>query len=268
MESNFILFRSSKIHYLRMGGGPEWLFCFHGYGEDAESFSLFEPLLGDRFTLLAIDFPFHGKTDWQEGLLFEPQHLLEIIAQINPEHKPVHFLGYSMGGRVALQLLQLIPERVRQLVLVAPDGLHKNKWQWLATQTKPGNRLFAFSMKHPFIMNSLLDVLSKMRLYNNSLLKFIHYYLDDREQRMTLYRRWTTMRKFRPRLTLLKNIIQTKAIPVKMLFGKFDRVILAKHGKQFGRDSENIQVIEIEAGHQLLRDKHAALIAGMFVSGQ
>jgi len=164
------------------------------------------------------------------------------------------------------QLLQLIPAQVRQIVLVAPDGLHKNKWQWLATRTTVGNRLFAFSMKHPFLMNSLLDVLSKLRLYNNSLLKFIHYYLDDREQRMILYRRWTTMRRFRPNLSLLKNIIQTKAIPVKMLFGKFDRVILAKHGKQFSRNAENIQVIEIEAGHQLLREKHAMLIAEMLVN--
>ncbi|MEO7531740.1 MAG: alpha/beta hydrolase [Sediminibacterium sp.] len=264
MESNYTRFRNSVIHYLRMGNGPEWLFCFHGYGEDATTFSLLEPLLGSRFTLIAIDFPFHGKTDWQEGLLFEPKDMLALINLINPKKKSMYFLGYSMGGRVALQLLQLIPEQVTNMVLVAPDGLHKNKWQWLATRTKIGNGLFAFSMKHPFIMNSLLDFLSKLGVYNNSLLKFIHFYLDDVEQRMTLYRRWTTMRKFRPNLDLLKKIIGEKNITVRMLFGKYDRVILAKHGWRFSKNSNGlISVTEIEAGHQLLRDKHAGLIVDL-----
>jgi pimeloyl-ACP methyl ester carboxylesterase len=250
-----------------MGSGAEWLFCFHGYGEDGGSFAFLENPLGHRFTLIAIDFPFHGKTDWQEGLLFEPAHLIDIIHQIKPKQQPMHLLGYSMGGRVALQLLQLIPQLVTGLLLVAPDGLHKNKWQWLATRTKIGNRLFAFSMRRPFIMNSLLDLLSSLRLYNNSLLKFIHYYLDDVEQRMILYRRWTTMRKFRPDKGLLKKIILQNRIPVRLLFGKYDRVILAKHGKDFSKHSDGyIRVIEIDAGHQLLREKHLPLIVDLVVN--
>ncbi|MES2372165.1 MAG: alpha/beta hydrolase [Bacteroidota bacterium] len=261
MKSDHLLFRSSSIHYIQYGYGPELIFCFHGYGENASSFAIFEEILGERFTLLAIDFPFHGKTDWREGLLFAPSDLLPILDMLNPGQKPMHLMGYSMGGRVALQLLELIPERVTGLVLIASDGLHKNKWQWLATRTKVGNRLFAFSMKHPFIMNSLLDLLSKLGLYNNSLLKFIHYYLDDIDQRMILYRRWTTMRKFRPSLGLLKKIVREKKIPINMLFGKFDRVILAKNGWQFSKQSGGyIKVTEIDAGHQLLREKHVPLI--------
>jgi len=250
-----------------MGNGPEWLFCFHGYGENSSTFDLFEPALGERFTLIAIDFPFHGKTVWQEGLSFEPADLITIINQIKPFTQPMHILGYSMGGRVALQLLQLIPDQVTKLVLAAPDGLHKNKWQWLATRTKVGNRLFAFSMRNPFLMNSLLDFLSWLRLYNNSLLKFIHYYLDDVDQRMILYRRWTTMRKFRPDRSLLRKIIVQNKTHVNLLFGKFDRVILAKHGKDFSKNSNGfIQVIEIEAGHQLLREKHLPLIVDLLIN--
>ncbi|MDB5211951.1 MAG: alpha/beta hydrolase fold protein [Sediminibacterium sp.] len=264
MKTDHLLFRSSHIHYTRYGHGPDLVFCFHGYGEDARSFAVLEEILGERFTLIAIDFPFHGSTDWQEGLLFEPSDMLSIIDILNPSRQQMHFLGYSMGGRVALQLLQLIPQQVSKVVLIATDGLHKNKWQWLATRTKIGNRLFAFSMKHPFIMNGLLDLLSRLGIYNNSLLKFIHYYLDDVEQRMILYRRWTTMRMFRPRLSVLKNIIQKNKIPVKMLFGKYDRVILAKHGHHFSKNAGDlVTVTEIEAGHQLLREKHIQLIADL-----
>ncbi len=223
---------------------------------------MMEKLLGEGFTIIALDFPIHGKTDWNEGLLFEPADLISIINQIKPENEKMHILAYSMGGRVALQLLQLIPEQIASLVLVAPDGLHKNKWQWLATKTIIGNYIFRSIMQNPYWMMGVLDFAGKLNLYNKSLLKFVHYYLDDAQQRNILYRRWTTMRKFRPDKDLLKVIIAKHKITVNIVFGKYDRVILTKHGKSFSKGTEEcIKVIELEAGHQLLREKHAQLIA-------
>ena len=264
METHFVPYRNSSIHYYRFGHGPQWLFCFHGYGEDGGSFEIFESLLGDVYTLIAIDFPFHGRTDWQDGLLFDTTDLLKIINQINPAKQTLSLLGYSMGGRVAMQLVQAIPQQVKKIVLVAPDGLHKNKWQWLSTRTHIGNRLFAFTMRNPKWMMGLMDIGGKLGLYNKSILKFVHYYLDDANQRTILYRRWTTMRRFRPDRGLLKQIIVSNKIPVHLLFGRYDRVILAKHGIHFSKNVGSlIQVTEIEAGHQLLREKYAPLISQM-----
>jgi pimeloyl-ACP methyl ester carboxylesterase len=263
-ESHYIDLGSSQIHYLRIGDGVEWLFCFHGYGETADSFRLLEPALGKRFTIIAIDFPFHGKTTWQEGWLFTPQDLLLLISRLKPKDQPMHLLGYSMGGRIALQLLELAPEQVTKMILIAPDGLHKNKWQWIATRTSTGNRLFHYFMQHPGAVLALMDAGAKLGLYNKSLHKFVHYYLDDAEQRLTLYRRWTTMRKFRPSLPLLRSIIIKNKIPVRLLFGKHDHVILSKHGTAFSKNSHGLIVVkEIEAGHQLLKEKHLTQILEM-----
>lgn len=265
-ESHYLVFRSSKIHYTRSGLGSEWLFCFHGYGEDAHSFSMFNQLLGNRYTLIAIDFPFHGKTDWQEGLILEPTDLISIINQIKPENQPMNLMGYSMGGRVALQLLQQIPEQIIQLLLVAPDGLHNNKWQWLSTRTLIGTRLFAYSMKNPGWLLKIVDLADKTGLYNKSLTKFVHYYLDTEAQREILYRRWTTMRKFRPIKGLLKKNIVAYKVSVNLVFGKYDQVILTKHGRQFSYQSEKyIRVTEIEAGHQLMKEKYAPLMSSLLV---
>lgn len=262
METHLVTHRSSSIHYYRFGHGPQWLFCFHGYGEDGGSFKIFESLLGEVYTLIAIDFPFHGRTVWQDGLLFKPTDLLEIINQINHNNAPFSLLGYSMGGRVALQLIQAIPQQVKKIVLVAPDGLHKNKWQWFSTRTHIGKRLFAFTMCNPKWMMGLMDLGGKLGLYNKSILKFVHYYLDDADQRTILYHRWTTMRRFTPDRRLLKKIIVANKIPVHLLFGRYDRVILAKHGIHFSKNTGAlIQVTEIEAGHQLLREKYAPLIS-------
>lgn len=264
METHFIPYRHSTIHYYKFGQGPKWVFCFHGYGEDGESFKIFEEPLGDMFTLIAIDLPFHGKTVWEDGLLFEPTDLITIINLIKPENQYMHLLGYSMGGRVALQLLQVIPEQITKLVLVAPDGLHKNKWQWLSTETLIGNRLFAYCMHQPVGLLGLINMAAKLGLFKKNMLKFMHYYLDDAAQRSILYRCWTTMRKFRPDTAVLKKIILRLQTRIYLLFGKYDRVILSKHGFTFSRQTSGlVQVTEIEAGHQLLQKKHVALISKM-----
>ena len=73
------------------------------------------------------------------------------------------------------------------------------------------------------------------------------------------------MRKFYPNLSLLKKIILKNKIPVSLLFGKYDRVILTKHGFTFQKNIEElVEVKEIKAGHQLLKIKYATEIADLF----
>lgn len=266
MESHFINWRSSTLHYKRFGHGAEWLFCFHGYGEEAGSFDMLEPLLKDRFTVFAFDMPFHGKTDWNEGLTFSTEDLIEVINLINPTQRSFSLLGYSMGGRIALRLTEVIPQQINRTIVVAPDGLHKNKWQWLSTQTYLGNRLFAYCMRRPFWMLRLIHLGRKLGIIDQRMFKFVLHYLNGEEQRAALYRRWTTLGKLRPNLLALQRSIIQYQIPVRMLFGKYDNVILTKHGIHFSENvKEYVRVKEIEAGHQLLKEKHAATIAALFI---
>ncbi len=247
--------------------GKKLLFCFHGYGEDAESFAFLETILGKNFDIIALDFPFHGLTDWKDELLFTDTDLINIIDLIASSTQKISILGYSMGGRIALHLLQTNPQKIEQLVLVAPDGFHHNIWHKISTQTFIGNKIFAFTMKHPLWMFALMKLFYKLNLFNKSIFNFVHYYLDDENSRWMLYKRWTTMRRFHPNLHLLKMIIQKNKIPIGLLFGKFDRVILTKHGLTFQRSLENfVEVKEIEAGHQLLKLKYAKEITDLFRS--
>ena len=264
--SAYIPFLRSGIHYLQWGRGKEWLFCFHGYGEEASSFGFLAEILGERFTIVAIDLPFHGLTDWKEGLLMQPAQLISIIHKIKPAGATMQLLGYSMGGRISLQLLSDIPEEINRLVLVAPDGLHRNPWQKMATRTSAGNRLFAWLMQQPYPMMAPLKLAAKLGLYDKNLLRFIEYYLNDKEQRRLLYQRWTTLRHFRARPEKLTGIINKHSIKLNLLFGKYDRVIRTKHGLHFQQKAGSlVSVTEIEAGHQLLREKHRELISELLV---
>ncbi|HEY4207443.1 MAG TPA: alpha/beta hydrolase [Puia sp.] len=277
-QNSSLLFGESCVNYYRWGQGPRLLFCFHGYGESAASFSFLEEFLGDAFTIIAIDLPYHGQTDWKDGPLTAAT-LLAIMDQILADQLPPApvggstvlippspsagdpslmnnwwLMGYSMGGRIALSLLGHAPEKIGRLILLAPDGLVVNPWYWLATQTAPGRQLFKWTMDHPGWFFFILRAGNKLNLVNPSVYKFVSTYVTNNDIRKSLYMRWIGLRLFKPRLRVIKDIIRRRQLPVQLLYGKFDRIILSERGEQFCKGIEPwCELTVISAGHQLLK---------------
>ncbi len=246
------------------------MLCFHGYGEEGGSFSFLENALGNHYTLLAPDMPLHGFTQWNEGLTLTPGQLVNWVQRLIQhagfsDGDKISLLGFSMGGRICLQLAELMPGRVERLALVAPDGFHKNFWYRLSTQTTIGNRLFNYCMKQPAPVFSLMKLAGSAGVMNKSVLKIAHYYLEDGDERNLLYRRWTTMRQIKPSIEKIAGCINRHHIVTRLLFGRYDRVILSKRAQGLQRICPAwVQIHIIDAGHQLLKEKHAATIASLF----
>jgi len=212
--------------------------------------------------------PFHGQTDWKDGTLL-PQELDVIIEEafesVGLERESTFsLLAYSLGGRIALCLLQAIPQKIERVVLLAPDGLHVNFWYWLGTQTWAGNKLFYATMQNPGWFFTMTGLARKAGLLNKSIIKFVHHYLDDKEIRLLLYKRWRTLRKFRADLALARKNIACFKIPTRFVFGSYDRIILDKRSNVFRADEANVKVEIIQAGHDLLKEKHVVDIARQF----
>ncbi len=251
------------MHYHRWGKGDKLLLCFHGYGETAATFAFLSEALDNEFTIVAIDLPFHGQTEWNDSsgqtLPFTVNELLSILETLLstlgiPAATPWYLMGYSMGGRIALSLLEAVPDRVARLVLAAPDGLRLNPWYWLATQTLPGRLLFRYTIHHPGWFLFVLRAGNTLKLVNPSIYKFVAGYVDNPGIRHDLYIRWTGLRKFRPHLPVIKDIIRRRQLPVRILYGRFDRIIRVKRGEQFRKGIEPYcQLTVLPAGHQLLR---------------
>ena len=118
MQQLSLAYRSSRINYYVFGKGSKIIFCLHGYGEDGSSFSFLEKYIDAEYTLYAIDFPFHGATEWKEKDAFVTEDIVAIIQLIAPAKNTISLLAYSMGGRATMHLLQLIPEKIDRVVLV------------------------------------------------------------------------------------------------------------------------------------------------------
>lgn len=262
MTSRFLEFRQSLIHYRVSGHGPRLTVCLHGFGEYAKTFDPLAATLPDQ-TLVAIDMPWHGETTWREGLDLGVGDWIALIRAI-PEvgQRSFGLMGYSMGGRICLSILEQIPETISYLVLIAPDGLKTNRWYWLATQTTPGNRLFRYTMENPRWFLQLLATGRRLRLVNESILKFVNIYVDNETMRQRVYRVWTTMRRFHPRLPKVKALILQHRIPVYLLFGKYDRIIPPANGAAFVSGLGTLaQSRVLEVGHQILHPHNLPAIS-------
>lgn len=259
-------FKNSVINYYIYGDGEKVLFCLHGYGDDGTSFSFLEKYVGSNYTLYAIDLPFHGETKWEGLKSMSAEDLLAIYNSINIHNSQrICILAYSFGGRIAMYFLQKYSEQIERIILIAPDGLHVNFWHWFSTQTALGNKLFKRSMQNPKYFFFFLNMADKTNMINKSIVKFIHNFLDDKNERILLYKRWNAMQKFMPDLSLIKKLSATKNIGIQFLFGNFDRIILSKRASYF-KNATNVRITTIDAGHRLLNETYASYIVTLLKS--
>lgn len=260
-----IAWQGHSLHYSYSGTGTRLFLALHGFGETGAHFHCLEAGLEKSGILLTPDLPYHGSSVWKGVQPLEPQHLIGMLQEIRARHGweqfPVTLIGYSMGGRIALSLLETGLSGADHLVLLAPDGLQMNFWYWLATQTYWGNRLFAFTMLHPGFFRKGIALAHALRLLNSSVAKFADRYLHDPTVRKLLYIRWTSFRKFRPRLKKLAALIREKKLRVTQVYGRYDRIILPHNGQKFNdRIAPQGRLVLLETGHKLLTPSHIPVV--------
>lgn len=262
MPSFFLTYGNSLIHGTCEGGGEELLICLHGFGEQAVGFGRLSRTLGSLFTLVALDLPLHGQTVWNEGRAFTKEDMGAIIQLVleRQQHQTFSLMGYSMGGRVALCVLQDMASRINRFYLLAPDGLKNNPWHMFVTQTAIGNRIFRHATYHPQVFFGLLNTWHRLKLLNASVYKFALNSMNKLEKRELVYTVWTCMRKMMPDKKLCRKLLAQYKIPTLLIFGKFDRVIPPVLGVRFMDSTFPGKMLVLERGHQLLSDELGEVI--------
>ncbi|HVI44520.1 MAG TPA: alpha/beta hydrolase [Chitinophaga sp.] len=258
----YVPYLKSRFHGCTAGSGEQLLICLHGFGESAVYFTPLAEGLGDMFTIVALDMPLHGCTEWHEDRPFEKDDLVAVVELALQQygHKRFSLLGYSMGGRLALCLVQRMADRIDNLIMLAADGLRNNPWHLFVTQTTVGNRIFRYVTYHPQFLFSLMDVAKKLGLLNQSIYKFVSQRMDQLEKREQVYNVWTIMRKMMPDKQLCKQLLSKYNVLTLLIFGKYDRVIPPVLGDRFADGSFNCKKLILEKGHQLISAQLGTII--------
>ncbi len=100
------------LHLEQRGAGPT-VGLIHGFTQSAASWEPFAKRLADLWRLVAVDAPGHGRSADVRADLWES------AALVGATVGEATYVGYSMGGRVALHLALARPDLVAGLVLVS-----------------------------------------------------------------------------------------------------------------------------------------------------
>jgi pimeloyl-ACP methyl ester carboxylesterase len=126
--------RWGRISTLAAGSGPPVL-CLHGLGGTKASFLPTVAALADAYRVIAIDLPGFGDSAKPLSAPYDAPYFARaataVLDSLGIER--AHLIGNSMGGRVAIEVALLEPERVNRLVLLsaALAWLRERRWKWL-----------------------------------------------------------------------------------------------------------------------------------------
>jgi pimeloyl-ACP methyl ester carboxylesterase len=111
-----------RLKTLIAGGGPTQVVCVHGLGANKASFFETVAALAGDCTVHAFDLPGFGSSDKPTRAPYNAPWFADIVLGYLDalDLESAHLVGNSMGGRIAIEVAFLQPERVDSLSLLAP----------------------------------------------------------------------------------------------------------------------------------------------------
>lgn len=115
-----------EIAYTDEGKGDQTIICIHGLGSYLLGWKKNIEGLKSSYRIIAIDLPGYGKSSKtpHSGLMsYYASVVKEFIDKL--ELKNVTLAGHSMGGQISMVAALNYPDKVKNLVLIAPAGFEK-----------------------------------------------------------------------------------------------------------------------------------------------
>lgn len=114
------------IAYVDEGSSDEVIIFVHGLGSYLPAWKKNIEGLKNDFRTIAIDLPGYGKSS-KELHPGTPEFYADVITQFMDKLgiEKANISGHSMGGQAAIAMALKYPERVKQLILVAPSGIEE-----------------------------------------------------------------------------------------------------------------------------------------------
>jgi pimeloyl-ACP methyl ester carboxylesterase len=234
-SQSFIEVDGCRIRLRRGGSGPPLVFL-HG-ASGAPVILPFMEKLAERFDVLVPEHPGYGQSDepqWLENIHDVAYFYLDFLKQLSL--REVTLVGNSMGGWMAMEIAVRDTSRLKAVVLVSPAGIS-------APGVQPAD---IFLMPDEQLVRSLFhdQKLAQARLAAPVTPEAVDIALKNKH---------TTARlAWEPRLhdPFLPKWLHRIDVPVKIIWGREDRILPVQFLEQFRKLMPQAEVHVIEgAGH-------------------
>jgi pimeloyl-ACP methyl ester carboxylesterase len=264
MATDYSIVNGSSLFYVRHGHGEKIMLLFHGFGQDHSVFKTIVDHLAAEYTCYSFDLYFHGSSTWahDEDPLGKKEWIqtMEIFLQDNNINN-FSLLGYSLGGKFAMSTLEAFPERTKELILIAPDGIKISFWYTLATYPLLLRKIFKGMISSHNRFKIASKTFQSLGLLNKSALKFAESQMNTAEKRKRVYYSWVVFRQLKFEMKNIGSIINSNQIRLLIMVGKYDKVIRAESMNKLLQYVNQYELEILDVGHNhLLEIKTAELI--------
>jgi pimeloyl-ACP methyl ester carboxylesterase len=227
-----------QVAYRMAGSGPV-IFLIHGITSNSATWARVLPTLARRFTVIAPDLIGHGASDKPKGDYSLGAHastMRDLLVRLG--HDRATWVGHSLGGGIAMQLIYQFPERCERLILVDSGGLGREVNMLLRAATLPGSEFVL-----PLIAATrLLDVgrragglLARVGLRAGTDMEEIargHATLSDSATRAAfVHTLRSVVEPGGQRVDAIHRMHMAGSIPLLLIWGERDSVIPISHGR-------------------------------------
>jgi pimeloyl-ACP methyl ester carboxylesterase len=163
----------ARVAYAEAGSG-ETVLLLHGTASSGAQWRSLTEALASRRRVLAPDLYGYGETDpWPGDGRFALAHEAGLAdAVLPPGRGPIHLVGHSYGGAVALRLAIEQPERLQSLVLIEPVAFHLLREDGADPADR---RLFQEAME----LAALVSKATACGDYRRAMARFVDYWNGD-----------------------------------------------------------------------------------------
>lgn len=248
-QKNTYVYQESSFNYLTFGTGEILLLALPGYANEADLFLKIAPALVDKYTVIALDLPWHGDTQIADKS-FRKEDFIQVLKGICacfPEKNRVELMGYSYGARLSLGIFSKL--NIQRLWLIAGDGLEARRgYNFFPVSLR---RLIGRALKNPKSFLLTLDFLRKLRLVPKYTHRFMTHHLGNEFNRKRLFETWIFTAEFVSNPKKILQDLQIAKIPVTIIYGRNDKIIQPKGGLDLSQKYSLAKVYFVNTGHKI-----------------
>jgi pimeloyl-ACP methyl ester carboxylesterase len=267
-SARFFYYKHSVVSYHRFGRGPEILVAFHGYNQTAAEFLFFEDVLGETFTVVAIDFFWHGGSEWKEERDFTEEDMKLILGGIQRQEKipatRFSVCSFSMGARMARALVRSFPSRINYFILLSPPTFSFNTFLNFTTNNPIGLYSFRYFVRNHSALMSWVKWLNKARVLNRSVYVFTSKFIGKPDRMEKVFKTWYAQRKLVTNFRSFAQLLDDHNIKTVLIVGKNDAITPPGGIIRYVRKLRNGKVFLIHQKHELATAETKRIFTELF----
>ncbi len=254
------------LHHSKIGKTDKILLAFHGMGQDFSCFQKFAQTFENQYTTYLFALPFHRKNETYEPIITK-EIWKECLGNFLRENQIQNFsvIGFSMGGRFALATLEAFPERIEEVILLAPDGITEDPFYVLATRYSFTRKVFKKIVHNQHKFHGFVNTLTRVGMADKSILKFAKMMVDTPEKREQLIKAWVGFHELRFDIKKLAQLIDNHNINVEIFMGKYDKLLPIQNVYPLTKRLKNKELIILESSHARLVEKTTEFLKSKFL---